>query len=109
MTELRTAGFEGDVARRDLQAALVAALRRALSGRNAAEVEDFAQDAMLRILGSLDTFRGDSRFLTWACSIAIRVAMSELRKARWRNVSLDRIDASTLSWAFDDGNGDEKR
>ena len=91
MTELRANGVEGDGARRDLQAALVTALRRAVSGPSASEVEDFAQDAMLRILSRLDSFRGDSRFLTWACSIAIRVAMSELRKARWKDLSLERL------------------
>jgi len=28
--------------------------------------EDFAQDSTLRVLASLDSFRGDSQFTTWA-------------------------------------------
>src|SRR5262249_6516429 len=39
----------------------------------------------------LATFRGDSRFTTWAITVAVRVAFTELRRARWRDVSLDRL------------------
>src|SRR5258705_12778947 len=44
--------------------------------------EDFAQDATLRILSNLQSFRGDSRFTTWATKVAARVAISEMRRAR---------------------------
>lgn len=54
-------------------------------------VEDFAQDAVLRILEVLDTFRGESRFLTWATKIAIRLAFSELRRKRYQDVPLDGL------------------
>ena len=47
--------------------------------------EDFAQDALLKVLDNLDTFRGESRFTTWAAKIAVRVALSELRRVRWRS------------------------
>jgi RNA polymerase sigma-70 factor, ECF subfamily len=53
--------------------------------------EDFAQDSVLRVLNNLDTFRGDSQFTTWAMKIAARVAVSELRRARYRDFSLDDI------------------
>jgi RNA polymerase sigma-70 factor (ECF subfamily) len=55
--------------------------------------EDFAQDAVLRVLNNLETFRGDSQFTTWAMKIAARVAVSELRRARYRDFSLDDITA----------------
>jgi len=55
--------------------------------------QDFAQDAILRILNNLETFRGDSRFTTWAMKIAARVAVSELRRARYRDFSLDDLSA----------------
>ncbi|VTR94181.1 rna polymerase sigma 70 : Uncharacterized protein OS=Sorangium cellulosum So0157-2 GN=SCE1572_05510 PE=4 SV=1: Sigma70_r2: Sigma70_r4_2 [Gemmata massiliana] len=45
----------------------------------------------MKVLGGLATFRGDSRFTTWAVTIAVRVAFTELRRARWRDVSLDRL------------------
>lgn len=79
----------------DLRAALCRGLRAALAGRaDEAAVEDFAQEATLRVLDRLDTFRGDSRFQTWALAVATRVAFSELRKARYRDVSLDALAAA---------------
>ncbi len=53
--------------------------------------EDFAQDAVLRVLDNLNTFRGDSQFTTWAMKIASRVAVSELRRARYKDFSLDDL------------------
>jgi RNA polymerase sigma-70 factor (ECF subfamily) len=52
-------------------------------------VEDFAQEALVKVLGNLGSFRGESRFTTWAQKIAVRVALSELRRLRWHDVSLD--------------------
>ena len=54
---------------------------------------DLSQDATLRILDNLDTFRGDSLFTTWATRIAVRVAISDLRRARYRDFSLDNLTA----------------
>jgi RNA polymerase sigma-70 factor (ECF subfamily) len=53
--------------------------------------EDFAQDATLRVISNLDSFRGDSRFVTWATKIAVRVAISEMRRARYKDFSLDAL------------------
>ena len=50
-----------------------------------------AQEGTLKVLGGLATFRGDSRFTTWAITVTVRVAFTELRRARWRDVSLDRL------------------
>lgn len=55
--------------------------------------EDMAQDATLRVLANLDSFRGDSMFTTWATRIAVRVAISDLRRARYRDFSLDDLTA----------------
>jgi len=55
--------------------------------------EDLAQDATLRVVDNLDNFRGESRFTTWANKIAIRLAISDLRRARYRDFSLDQITA----------------
>lgn len=89
-----------DEALADLQVLLVRALRVALSGRGRlteADLEDFAQDALLRIIDALDSFRGEARFTTWAYKIAIRVALSELRRRRWRDVSLDTLTGAADS------------
>lgn len=56
-----------------------------------ADIEDFAQDAVLKILDALDTFRGEARFTTWANKIAVHVAFTELRRRRWKDVSLERM------------------
>lgn len=55
--------------------------------------EDLAQDATLRVIENLNSFRGDSRFTTWATKIAVRVAISDLRRARYKDFSLDDLTA----------------
>jgi RNA polymerase sigma-70 factor (ECF subfamily) len=53
--------------------------------------EDFAQDATLRVLENLSSFRGDSQFTTWATKVAVRLAISEMRRARYKDFSLDAL------------------
>lgn len=83
-----------DSALSELRVILVRNLRKALSSYARADdpfLEDAVQDSLLRILERLDQFEGRSQFVTWATTIAIRVAMSELRRSRWRDVSLDQV------------------
>lgn len=90
--QLRGDGSVQQAALSDLREALLRRLRRALSDRSRDDpsfLEDTVQDSLIRILDRLGQFEGRSRFLTWATAIAIRVAMSELRKRRWKDVSLD--------------------
>jgi len=79
----------------DLRSLLLRGLRASLSHRVNTDLdaltEDFAQEAMIKILKNLDTFRGESRFTTWAQKIAIHVAFSELRRRRWKDISLQDI------------------
>ena len=92
VAELRAGGPATERALEDLRALFLKGLRRALSGRAGADgalIDDLAQEATLRVLDRLDSFRGESRFTTWATAVAVRVAMTELRRARWRDVSLD--------------------
>ncbi len=88
-----TPGAAGEAARRELRALMVSAIRRVLRARGAAEdlSEDLAQEAMMRVSGRLDRFRGESRFTTWALAIALRAAFDELRRARWKDVPLDAL------------------
>jgi RNA polymerase sigma-70 factor (ECF subfamily) len=51
--------------------------------------EDFAQEALLQILAKLDTFRGESKFTTWAYRFVVNVAASELRLRQWRTLSME--------------------
>lgn len=88
-------GSSSEPAYRDLRLILVCGLRRILSSRAVPEdlCEDFAQEALVRIRGRLATFRGDSRFTTWALSIATRLAFDELRHKRWKDVSFEEVTA----------------
>jgi len=55
--------------------------------------DDLAQDATLRVMDNLTNFRGESQFTTWANRIAIRLAISDLRRARYKDFSLDNLTA----------------
>lgn len=95
-------GLEQASALADLRAYLVRGLRFALASYSNVDdllIEDSVQDALLRILDSLDTFRGESKFTTWAQKITVRVALTELRRRRWQDLSLDGIiDAHALDF-----------
>jgi RNA polymerase sigma-70 factor (ECF subfamily) len=82
------------VALAELRVVLMRGLRVALGGQaNRVEpsTEDFAQEALIKILGNLDSFRGECRFTTWAQTICVRTAFAEMRRSRWRDVSLDEV------------------
>ncbi len=59
--------------------------------RFASLAEEVAQDTLLRVLYRLDTFEGRSQFTPWEHKIAVRIALTELRRKRWENVSLDDL------------------
>jgi RNA polymerase sigma-70 factor (ECF subfamily) len=46
---------------------------------------------LLRVLDQLHTFEGRSMFTTWVHKIAIRIALTELRRKRWQDTSLDEM------------------
>jgi RNA polymerase sigma-70 factor (ECF subfamily) len=53
--------------------------------------QEAAQEASLHVLDKLDTFRGDSRFLTWCGAIAVGWSMANLRRRLWQDLSLDQV------------------
>lgn len=79
----------------DLRGYLVEGLGYALSSHHREDmqtlIEDFAQEALLKVLDNLDTFRGESKLTTWAQKIAVRVAYTELRRKRWEDVSIEQF------------------
>ena len=46
--------------------------------------QDYAQEAWIRAIRALPTFRGDSRFSTWLHRIAVNAALQALRKTETR-------------------------
>jgi RNA polymerase sigma-70 factor (ECF subfamily) len=53
--------------------------------------EDAVQDALSALLAHLDSFRGESRFTTWAYNFAVNAALVAARRERWGRVPLDRL------------------
>lgn len=88
-------GPRKDRAIADLREYLVEGLGYALSDHHREDVdvliEDFVQEALIKILDNLDTFRGESKLTTWAQKIAVRVAYTEMRRKRWEDVSIEQF------------------
>jgi RNA polymerase sigma-70 factor (ECF subfamily) len=63
------------------------ARRRALAGGDSSDLDDLAvqaaDDAVVAVLGKLHTYRGDSRFTTWAYKFALLEAAVRLRRRPW--------------------------
>ena len=55
------------------------------------DLEDFAQDAVSKIVRQKTSFRGECRFTTWATKVAVNLTITELRRRRWKDVSLDEL------------------
>jgi len=93
LSDLR--GDNQDQAIEDLTRVLKRGLIYALSSRIQVDLEtqvdDFVQDAVLRILDKMDTFRGESKFTTWAQKVAVRVAFTEMRRQRWKDISIEDL------------------
>lgn len=96
--DLRSSGSENESALQDLRDTIRSGLPYSLSkwlnpsDPNFDSLADEAvQESLLRILNNLDSFEGRSKFTTWAHKITVRVALTELRRKRWQDVSLDEM------------------
>lgn len=92
---LEAGGARGEEARRHLHELLLGGARVEINRRRASlphlRGDDFddlahqaANDALLAILGKLGTFRGESRFTTWAYKFALLEAAVKLRRRAWQ-------------------------
>jgi len=98
LADLGAGGAPAESALIDLRAIVIEGLRHALvtwlpatHPNFAALTEDAAQEALVRVLKNLHTFEDRSLFTTWVHKIAVRVALTELRRQRWRDRSLDEM------------------
>jgi RNA polymerase sigma-70 factor (ECF subfamily) len=98
VAELAEPGEAQEIALSDLRAIVMRGLPYALSKwlkpsdpQFDSLSEEVAQDTLLRVLDSLHSFEGRSKFTTWVHKIAVRIALTELRRKRWRDVSLDQL------------------
>ena len=94
MRDLRACGPVQAEAITDLRGLLLRGLAKSFQARgdmDQAFLEDVVQQALVHILDHLEQFQGRSRFTTWAMAIAVRLAMSALRRKRWQDVSLESM------------------
>ena len=98
LNDLKSKGPEMDDALTDLRAVIMRGLPYALSNwLSPADphfddlIEEVAQETLLRVLSHKDTFEGRSKFTTWVQKIAVRLAITELRRKRWQDTSLDGL------------------
>ena len=96
LSDLRAEGEQKETALEDLRAIIARGLPFALSRwlspsspQFESLTEEVTQETLLRVLDQLHTFEGRSMFTTWVHKIAVRIALTELRRKRWENVSLD--------------------
>jgi RNA polymerase sigma-70 factor, ECF subfamily len=96
---LSASGIVQDDALKELREILIRGMRAYLAedrGYNSVQgsearqiVEDCAQETLLIIQRKIGTFRDESRFTTWATTIAIRELLGELRRRKWKDLSID--------------------
>lgn len=98
LSDLRSTGDELEAALDDLRSVIVSGLPYALANwLSPADpsfqplVEEVAQETLLRVQARLETFEGRSQFTTWVHKIAVHIALSELRRRRWKDVSLEGL------------------
>jgi len=98
LSDLRANGETRSMALEDLRAVIQKGLPYALSRwlspdlpQFSALVDEVTQETLLRVLDQLNTFEGRSQFTTWVHKIAVRIALTELRRKRWRDSSLDEL------------------
>ena len=104
LNELNGVGPARERALVDLRRILTRSLRRSFKGTRAAGaavLEDIVQESLIKILASLDSFRSESRFTTWAMTVAVNLMLTELRRRRWRDVSLDTFENVELAFETD--------
>ena len=98
LSDLSAEGAPKESALEDLRAIIARGLPFALSRwlspsspQFESLIEEVTQETLLRVLDQMHTFEGRSQFTTWVHKIAIRIALTELRRKRWQDSSLDEM------------------
>lgn len=101
LADLRVADDRRESALADLRAIILRGLPFALAGKLSPDnpafealTQDVTQETLLKVLAHLDTFEGRSLFTTWVQKIAVREALGELKRRRWRDVPLPEMAES---------------
>ena len=102
---LRSDGPRHDHCLRELHALLLRVARREvhrrrswLGGATGPELDDVAQqcanDALLGVIENLDSYRGDSRFTTWAYRLVVNHVSTKTRRHLWNGPQVHFGDAN---------------
>jgi RNA polymerase sigma-70 factor, ECF subfamily len=122
ISALKSSGPAYDQAVDSLHALLLGAARVEVARRRGAlahvpggELDDIAvqaaDDALVAVLSKLDSFRGESRFTTWAYKFALLEAGTRARRRAWqkREVTLDSDSWTRLAETTDGPDIDAER
>lgn len=93
--------LKGDGASRDdaiaqLRSVLLRGLSKSLNNRYGKpfNAEDVVQEALMKVLDSIEKFKGRSKFTTWAMTIATRIGISALRRKYHQDVSMEAFNTA---------------
>jgi RNA polymerase sigma-70 factor (ECF subfamily) len=93
--------IKGDGASRDdaiaqLRSVLLRGLSKSLNNRYGKpfNAEDIVQEALMKVLNSLDKYEGRSKFTTWAMTVATRIGISALRRKYHQDVSMEPFSST---------------
>jgi RNA polymerase sigma factor (sigma-70 family) len=96
--DLHSSGLVLESALSDLRAAILRGLPSALFNWLSPDdphleslAEEVVQETLVRVLEKIDTFEGRSQFTTWVYKISVRIALTELRHRKWKDVSLESL------------------
>jgi len=111
---LKSSGEPRDQAITELRQILMRGLTATCRNRydSRVQAEDVVQDALIKILDKLDTFEGRSKFTTWAMTIAVRIAISEMRRKHFKDVSIESLVGDGMQFepvAEQEPTGDEEK
>lgn len=121
LADLTTTGAVGQAAQRRLHDLLLRAARGEVSRRSGpprvsgAELDDLAHqaaaDAMLAILGKLASFRGESKFTTWAYKFVMFEVSAKIGRHFWQRpgVAMDAEDWERLPAVFGFGPAEQSQ
>ncbi|MEP2024335.1 MAG: sigma-70 family RNA polymerase sigma factor [Reichenbachiella sp.] len=74
--------------------------------QNEEDAEEVAHDAFVKLLTSIDKFKGESKFTTWFYRIVMNMAISRTRKKRIQTEDIDtRPDGISEYSSFEDVSG----
>lgn len=93
LSALRGSSEVANLALSELRTYVERALAQVTRTQPGLALDDLVQVALLRITGQLERFEGRSQFTTWAYSVALRTAMTEIRRVREDDRRIEEADS----------------